>query len=98
MARSMTPSGNALRASGPQMMTRHCQKQPDYPTILHALGIGHLPPLGMGRLSRVLGEDRLQQGYDRWALLGLHASQRIAHPMHAAALMGSMEDLRGGHP
>src|SRR5215213_9996543 len=33
----MTLSVNAIRASGLRMMTRHCQKQPDHPTILHAL-------------------------------------------------------------
>src|SRR3954451_9417117 len=60
--------------------------------------IGDLSPLGMGRFGCVLGEDRFQQGYDRWALLRLHARQRIAHPMHPAALMRGMEDLRGRGP
>src|SRR5215203_4676198 len=54
MTRSRTPSGNAIRASGLRMMTRHCQKQPDHPTILYALvlleraneALGAAVPLG----------------------------------------------------
>src|SRR3712207_4181784 len=52
----------------------------------------------MGRLRRVLGEDGSEKGDDGGPLLGCHMSQGIAHPMNAAALMGGLEDLRGGGP
>jgi hypothetical protein len=49
-------------------------------------------------LRRVLGEDGLEQGDNGGALLGRDMRQSIAHPMNATALMGGMEDLRGGRP
>src|SRR5215212_11708326 len=49
MARSRTASVTAIRASGPRMMTRHCQKQPDHPTISHTLA---------GEPQEVLGEEQ----------------------------------------
>src|SRR5215213_9721805 len=49
MARSRTPSVNAIQASGPRMMTTRQQKQRrDHPTSLHALR----------KLSRLAGAER----------------------------------------
>ena len=40
-------------------------------------GVGHLLPLGMGRLSRVLGEDGPEQGDNGRPLLGGNMSQSV---------------------
>src|SRR3982750_4337371 len=61
-------------------------------------GVGHLLPLGMGRLSRVLGEDGPEQGDNGRPLLGGNMSQSVPEPMHAAPLVRGVEDLRGCGP
>lgn len=54
--------------------------------------IGDVAPLLVGGLGTPLGEDGLEHGGDGAMLLRVDMSQRVAHPVHSAALLGS-----GGH-
>jgi hypothetical protein len=49
----------------------------------------------MGVLRGLLGEDGLDHGDHRRALLGSDVGQRVAHPVDATPLQGGVEDLRG---
>src|SRR3954463_2173557 len=67
MARSRTLSVNAIRASGPRMMTTRQQKQRrDHPTILHALShplaqglAGHPAPMNLSKLLSRQGRTEI---------------------------------------
>ncbi|EJU11880.1 hypothetical protein LH128_16678 [Sphingomonas sp. LH128] len=59
-------------------------------------GIGDVVPLFVGGFGALLGEDRLEHGYDSGTLFGTDMCQSIAHPVHATALLGCMEDLACG--
>jgi hypothetical protein len=50
----------------------------------------------VGGLGALLGEDRLEHGNDSGPLFGADMRQRMAHLVHAAALLGCMEDLACG--
>ena len=71
--------------------------------LVHASGqlkllaelVDHGPPLRLGRLWRVLHEDRADGGRDHALLRLVGTGQRVAHEVHAAALPGGLEQLEG---
>lgn len=66
--------------------------------LVLAQGIGDSIPLGLRLGLAFLGEDRLQHGRDRGALLGRGVRQGVAHPVNPAALLGSIEHAACGRP